>query len=182
MSAARNAEPIPNATTRARVESGRAMSGRIGISLASTVRSVIDVPPTHSSGVNLTWPAWTDAISSSVEAKIVRRPTAGRPRSAVRAPAGASPIAARQRRRQVRSRSMAPTRARGCGRPGRRPAPRSRARGARRRAGDPRCGISTNGTIRLPVMAPIVLTATRSPIRSPHGARRRIAVPMLPGS
>ena len=77
MSAERNAEPMPNATTRARSESGRAMSGRIGISLASTVRSVIDVPPTHSSGVKLIWPAWTDAISSSVEAKI-RPPTARR--------------------------------------------------------------------------------------------------------
>ena len=41
------------------------------MSLASTVSSVIDVPATHSSGVELTWPAWTDAISSSVEAKIV---------------------------------------------------------------------------------------------------------------
>ena len=61
--------PIPKATTSARVESGRAMSGRIGISLASTVSSVIDVPATHSSGVERIWPAWTDAISSSVEAK-----------------------------------------------------------------------------------------------------------------
>ena len=69
MSAARNAEPIPKATTSARVDSGRAMSGRIGISLASTVSSVIDVPATHSSGVKLICPAWTEAISSSVEAK-----------------------------------------------------------------------------------------------------------------
>ena len=61
--------PIPNATTRARVESGRAMSGRTGISLASTVSSVIDVPATQSSGVNVIWPAWTEAISSSVDAK-----------------------------------------------------------------------------------------------------------------
>ena len=51
--------------------SGRAMSGRIGISFASTVSRVIDVPATHSSGVALTWPACTDAISSSVESKIV---------------------------------------------------------------------------------------------------------------
>ena len=41
------------------------------MSLASTVRSVIEVPATHSSGVELIWPAWTDAISSSVEAKTV---------------------------------------------------------------------------------------------------------------
>ena len=46
------------------------MSGRIGMSLASTVSRVIDVPATHSSGVERTWPAWTDAISSSVEAKM----------------------------------------------------------------------------------------------------------------
>ena len=37
------------------------------MSLASTVSSVIDVPATHSSGVKLIWPAWTEAISSSVE-------------------------------------------------------------------------------------------------------------------
>ena len=41
------------------------------MSLASTVSSVIDVPATHSSGVERIWPAWTDAISSSVEAKTV---------------------------------------------------------------------------------------------------------------
>jgi hypothetical protein len=74
MRAARYAEPIPNATTSARLDSGRAMSGRIGMSLASTVRSVIEVPATHSSGVKWIWPAWTDAISSSVDAKI-RPPT-----------------------------------------------------------------------------------------------------------
>ena len=39
------------------------------MSLASTVSSVIDVPATQSSGVALIWPAWTEAISSSVEAK-----------------------------------------------------------------------------------------------------------------
>ena len=39
------------------------------MSLASTVSSVIDVPATHSSGVKWIWPAWTDAISSSVDAK-----------------------------------------------------------------------------------------------------------------
>ena len=52
------------------------MSGRTGISLASTVSSVIDVPATQSSGVARIWPAWTDAISSSVEAKS-RPPFAG---------------------------------------------------------------------------------------------------------
>ena len=71
MSAARNAEPIPNATTRARDAVGRAMSGRIGISLASTVSNVIEVPATQSSGVKVFCPAWTDAISSSVEANTV---------------------------------------------------------------------------------------------------------------
>ena len=67
---------MPNATTSARFESGRAISGRIGISFASTVSSVIDVPATHSSGVNLIWPDWTEAISSSVDAKS-RPPASG---------------------------------------------------------------------------------------------------------
>ena len=68
--------PIPNATTSARFASGRAMSGRIGMSFASTVSRVIEVPATHSSGVAMTCPAWTEAISSSVEAKSVPPPTA----------------------------------------------------------------------------------------------------------
>ena len=72
MSAPRYAEPIPNATTSASRLSGRAMTGRTGMSLASIVSSVIDVPATHSSGVKVIWPAWTDAISSSVDSK--RRP------------------------------------------------------------------------------------------------------------
>ena len=42
---------MPKATTSARFDSGRAISGRIGMSFASTVSRVIDVPPTHSSGV-----------------------------------------------------------------------------------------------------------------------------------
>ena len=50
--AARKAVPIPKATISARFESGRAISGRIGIRFASTVSSVIDVPATHSSGVD----------------------------------------------------------------------------------------------------------------------------------
>ena len=54
---------------RAGARPGRAMSGRTGISLASMVSSVIDVPATHSSGVAVIWPAWTDAISSSVDSK-----------------------------------------------------------------------------------------------------------------
>ena len=41
------------------------------MSLASTVSRVIEVPATHSSGVKLIWPAWTDAISSSVDSKSV---------------------------------------------------------------------------------------------------------------
>ena len=48
MTAARNAEPIPNATVAALLESGRSISGRIGISLASTVSRVIAVPVTNS--------------------------------------------------------------------------------------------------------------------------------------
>ena len=47
--------------TSARVESGRAMSGRTGMSLASIVRRVMEVPATHSSGVAITCPAWTEA-------------------------------------------------------------------------------------------------------------------------
>ena len=65
MSALRKAVPIPNATMSARSDSGRAISGRIGISFASTVSSVMEVPPTHSSGVAPSCPAWTEAISSS---------------------------------------------------------------------------------------------------------------------
>ncbi len=53
----RNAEPIPKATVRALVESGRSISGRIGMSFASTVSRVIEVPVTHSSGYPLTLPA-----------------------------------------------------------------------------------------------------------------------------
>ena len=64
ISADRNAEPIPNATVSAVVDSGRSMSGRTGMSFASTVSSVIDVPVTQSSWA-LIRPAWTDAISSS---------------------------------------------------------------------------------------------------------------------
>ncbi len=70
ISAPRNAEPIPNATTSAFRAAGRAISGRTGISLASTVSRVMDVPATQSCGVAPTWPAWTDAISSSRDAKV----------------------------------------------------------------------------------------------------------------
>ena len=73
----RNAVPMPKATTSMRLESGRAMSGRIGISFASMVSSVIDVPATQSSGVSRIWPAWTEAISSSVDSNS-RPPTAAR--------------------------------------------------------------------------------------------------------
>ena len=71
MRAERKAVPIPNATTSARSDCGRAMSGRIGMSLASTVSRVIDVPATHSSGVDRIWPAWTAAISSSRDSNSV---------------------------------------------------------------------------------------------------------------
>ena len=50
------------------------------MSFASTVSSVIDVPATHSSGVNVIWPAWTDAISSSRIRTAGRRPTRCTPR------------------------------------------------------------------------------------------------------
>ena len=110
ISALRNAEPMPKATTSARVASGRAMSGRIGISFASMVSSVIDVPATQSSGVKVIWPAWTDAISSSVEAKSWPPSARCRPRSA----GPGRPAGARRRR-------------------SRRPPPRPRWRSASRR-------------------------------------------------
>ena len=47
ISATRYAEPMPNATTRAVFASGRAISGSTGMSFASTVSSVIDVPVTQ---------------------------------------------------------------------------------------------------------------------------------------
>jgi hypothetical protein len=49
--------PHPEGPTSARSDSGRAMSGRIGMSFASTVSSVMDVPDTQSSGVDFTCPA-----------------------------------------------------------------------------------------------------------------------------
>ena len=49
ISADRKVDPIPNATVSADSDSGRRISGRIGMSFASTVSSVIDVPVTHSS-------------------------------------------------------------------------------------------------------------------------------------
>ncbi len=48
--AARQAEPIPKATVRSVAEVGRRIRGRIGISLMSTVRKVIEVPVTQSCG------------------------------------------------------------------------------------------------------------------------------------
>ena len=71
MSDGRNAEPMPNAIVSSVFESGRRMSGRIGMSFASTVSRVIDVPVTHSCFDPLIVPAWTDAISSSVAPTIV---------------------------------------------------------------------------------------------------------------
>ena len=65
MTLERKPEPIPKQTINASFASGRTMSGRITISLASTVRAVIDAPVTHSCLNPLTLPAWTDAISSS---------------------------------------------------------------------------------------------------------------------
>ena len=65
-SEARNAEPIPNAIVSSAFEAGRRMSGRTGMSFASTVSRVIDVPVTQSCLDPLIVPAWTAAISSSV--------------------------------------------------------------------------------------------------------------------
>ena len=167
MSAERNAEPIPNATTRARSESGRAMSGRIGISLASTVRSVIDVPATHSSGVNLTWPAWTDAISSSVEAKIW--PPAARRYASFGCTSmpGASPTTPRQRRRRSADGDQRPATARAYGSARAMPSAALTSASSATTSGEPSAGMSRNGMITLPTMAPTVLTATSDPDSAP---------------
>ena len=167
MSAERNAEPIPNATTRARFDSGRAMSGRIGISLASTVRSVIDVPPTHSSGVKLIWPAWTDAISSSVEAK------SWPPADRMYASFGWTSTPGREPdRRHDDGDDEADARSAAGGARGMRNAramPSAAFTSARSAttSGEPSAGMSRNGMITLPTIAPTVLTATSEPDSEP---------------
>ena len=57
---------MPKAIASPRVVFGRSMIGSSGISLVSTVMSVIEVPATHSCGKPSRSPATTDAISSSV--------------------------------------------------------------------------------------------------------------------
>ncbi len=146
------------------------MSGRIGIILASTVSRVIEVPATHSSGVEWTWPASTVAISSSAVAKIVR--PARRSRASfgeTRTPGSRT----RRRSRQPTTTATAVMPARvAAGPPARASMRASRARSplrsptltsARSAAawGEPSGGIRRNGTRKLPVMAPTVLTARK---------------------
>ena len=66
ISAARYVEPIPKATVAALAESGRRISGRIGISLASTVSSGHRRAGHPELARVEVAPAWTAAISSSV--------------------------------------------------------------------------------------------------------------------
>ena len=166
ISALRKAVPIPKATTSARSDSGRAISGRIGMSFASTVSRVIDVPPTHSSGVMDSWPAWTDAISSSRDSNIVP------PRSSMRASLGwatrpgrvpittisnaATAPAAATAMRRGRTQNASPT-----------PSAAFISASTTMIAGEPMVGIRTNGMTRLPRIAPVVLTPSRSPDSDP---------------
>ena len=68
MNEARNAEPMPKAMVSSVRAFGRSISGRIGMSLASTVSSVMEVPVTQSCLYPSFSPAWTEAISSSAAA------------------------------------------------------------------------------------------------------------------
>ena len=147
------------------------------MSFASIVRSVIDVPATHSWGVLRTCPACTEAISSSADAN--SRPFIcwiQRSFGCARAP-GTSET------NTIASTTMAPESA------------VTVARGAAMRAsaiptapfvsassatttGEPRSGISTNGSTRLPTIAPVVFTPNSAPelvpARSaPSGRRAR---------
>ncbi len=166
---------MPKATTSALCESGRAISGRIGISFASTVSSVIDVPATHNSGVDDFWPAWTDAISSSSDAKI--RP----PSDSMRVTFGCVMAPGRAARNTITTISPSSDR--------RQPA-RARRRAASASttpsaafttastitiAGEPIVGIRTNGMTRLPRIAPVVFDAKSAPDSepaSPSSSRR----------
>ena len=142
------------------------MSGRIGISLASTVSRVMEVPATHSSGVKRHCPAWTEAISSSVDAKI-RPPRAsmvasfgwtsapGTNGSVAAMTATTSPKTTMARLgTRIRLARAIPSRA------------FTRA-SSTTTAGDPRSGIRTNGMITLAEIAPTVLTAISEPDSRP---------------
>ena len=72
------------------------------MSFASTVSSVIDVPPTHSSGVCRIWPAWTEAISSS------RDSNRSAPRSRMRATFGWTTTPGMSARTTISTATMAP--------------------------------------------------------------------------
>ena len=159
---------MPNATTSARSDSGRAMSGRIGMSLASTVSSVIDVPPTQSSGVARSWPAWTEAISSSRESKSVAA-ALGDARL-VRLDDEPGPGCQDDDEDRDDDARAAPSAGAARPRPeGQRRCPRAAFVSASRTtmAGDPIVGISTNGMTRLPMMAPVVFTPSSSPDSDP---------------
>ena len=138
MRAERKAVPIPKATTSARSDCGRAMSGRIGMSLASTVSRVIDVPATHSSGVDRIWPAWTEAISSSRDSKSV---AAGAGDEGLARLRDAGRLERRQRTRRRARRRRRPTsasrRGRGDARPGRSRRPRWSPPAATMTVGEP---------------------------------------------
>ena len=165
---------MPKATTSALCESGRAISGRIGISFASTVSSVIDVPATHNSGVDDFWPAWTDAISSSSDAKI--RPPSDSMRvtfGCVTAPGLAArntmtamrPIPTVDSQRDRGDASQASTT----------PSVAFMTASTITIAGEPIVGIRTNGMTRLPRIAPVVFDARSAPDSepaSPSSSRR----------
>ena len=164
MSDARKADPIPNATTRACVEAGRAMSGRTGISLASTVSSVIDVPATQSSGVerdlagldrgDLVLGRVEDLAALGLDGRDVRLDEdvreerhGGRPPGPTTTPAAAM---IRAIGRSCTARAM--------------PDDTHSSRASRTTtSGEPRIGMSRNGTSTLPAIAPTVLTASSEP-------------------
>ena len=156
MRAPRNADPIPNATTSASFDSGLAMSGRIGISLASTVRRVIDVPATQSSRVVVALAGLDrrDLVLGRGEDRRVDRRQVGlvrldeQTRGNGRGEADDRDHGADAAEDPARSfPGSAATRA-----PGR--APRSRRRGPRSRPGIPGRGIRKNGTTSPPAIAP----------------------------
>ena len=144
------------------------------MSLASTVSSVIDVPATHNSGVDWTWPAWTAAISSSRDSNSDAASAGDERFTGLRDPAGSTtgrdhgdehcdadgrraPCAAGRRSHA----STIPTTA-------------FVAASRTMTVGDPTSGMSTNGMTRLPRMEPVVLTASSEPDSRP-GLRAIVA-------
>ena len=140
------------------------------MSLASTVSRVIDVPATHSSGVDRIWPAWTAAISSSRDSNRVPPAPAMNASPGWGMPAGlsdgrntatrtATPTATRASRRGEASQARAiPTTA-------------LVAASRTTTVGEPMAGMSTNGMSRLPRIAPVVLTARSAPDSLPASER-----------